>query len=57
MDVSGFNTTLNMAGVKTSFGASKEKELTKILQKKRKEYSLFLGNIDVILKNGILNIK
>lgn len=57
MDVSGFNTTLNMEGVKTLFGASKEKELTKILHKKRKENSPFLGNIDVILKNGILNIK
>lgn len=57
MDVSGFNTALNMDGKKTSFGASKEKELTKILHKKRKENSPFLGNIDVILKNGILNIK
>lgn len=57
MDVSGFNTTLNMEGVKTSFGASTERELTKILQKKRKENSPFLGNVEVILKNGILNIK
>jgi len=57
MDVSGFNTALNMDGKKTSFGASTEKELTKILHKKRKESSPFLGNIDVILKNGILNIK
>ncbi|WP_026776058.1 hypothetical protein [Polaribacter sp. Hel_I_88] len=57
MDVSGYNTNLNMDGTKTSFGASKEKELTKILQKKRKENSPFLGNIEVILKNGILNIK
>jgi hypothetical protein len=57
MDVSGFNTTLNMQGVKTSFGVSTEKVLTKILQKKRKENSPFLGNVEVILKNGILNIK
>lgn len=57
MDVSGFNTTLNMEGVKTSFGASTERELTKILQKKRKENSPFLGNVEVILKNGILNIE
>ncbi|UAM98086.1 hypothetical protein K8354_17685 [Polaribacter litorisediminis] len=57
MDVFGLNTTLNMNGTKTSFGASKEKQLTKILQKKRKENSPFLGNIEVILKNGILNIK
>ncbi|MFK8059910.1 MAG: hypothetical protein AB8B78_07450 [Polaribacter sp.] len=57
MDVSGFNTILNMQGVKTSFGASTERELTKILQKKRKENSPFLGNVEVILKNGILNIK
>jgi hypothetical protein len=57
MDVFGLNTTLNMNGTKTLFGASKEKELTKILQKKRKENSPFLGNIHAELKNGILNIK
>tara|TARA_R110002126_G_scaffold30602_1_gene99745 strand:+ start:2346 stop:3506 length:1161 start_codon:yes stop_codon:yes gene_type:complete len=57
MDVSGFNTNLNMQGVKTSFGVSTERELTKILQKNRKENSPFLGNVEVILKNGILNIK
>jgi hypothetical protein len=56
MDVSGFNTTLNINGTKTSFGASKEK-YTKILQKKKNESSPFLGNIEVILKNGILNFK
>ncbi|WP_405563719.1 hypothetical protein [Polaribacter sp. Asnod6-C07] len=57
MDISGYNTALNMNGTKTSFGASKEKELTKILQKKKKENSPFLGNIEVLLKNGIINIK
>ena len=57
MDVSGLNTILNMEGTKTSFGASTEKELTKILQKKRKENEPFLGNIEVVLRNGILNIK
>lgn len=57
MDVFGSNTNLNMNGTKTSFGVNKEKELTKILQKKRKENEPFLGNIEVVLRNGILNIK
>lgn len=57
MDVSGFNTTLNMNGVKTTFGVSKEEKMTKILQKKIKENILFLGAIEVELKHGILNLK
>ncbi|APZ45774.1 hypothetical protein BW723_05445 [Polaribacter reichenbachii] len=57
MDVSGFNTTLNMNGVKTTFGISKEEKMTKILQKKRKENIPFLGNIEVELKHGIINLK
>lgn len=57
MDVSGFNTALNMNGVKTTFGISKEEKMTKILQKKRKENIPFLGNIEVELKHGIINLK
>ncbi|WP_439130152.1 hypothetical protein [Polaribacter sp.] len=57
MDVFGLNTTLNMDGIKTSFGTSKEKDMFKILQKKRKENIPFLGSIEAELKNGILNIK
>lgn len=57
MDVSGFNTVLNMKGVKTTFGTSKEEKITKILEKKKKENIPFLGNIEVELKNGILNLK
>lgn len=57
MDVSGFNSTLNMNGVKTTFGISKEEKMTKILQKKRKENIPFLGNIEVELKHGIINLK
>ena len=57
MDVFGHNTVLNMNNTKTSFGVNKEEELTKILQKKRKENEPFLGNIEVVLRNGILNIK
>lgn len=57
MDISGLNTTLNMNNTKTTFGTSKEKVMTKILQKKRKENIHFLGNIEAELKNGVLNIK
>ena len=57
MDIFGHNTVLNMNNTKTSFGVNKEKELIKILQKKRKENEPFLGNIEVVLRNGILNIK
>ena len=57
MDIFGHNTVLNMNNTKSSFGVNKEKELIKILQKKRKENEPFFGNIEVVLRNGILNIK
>lgn len=57
MDISGHNTVLNMNEIKASFGVNKEEKLIKILQKKRNENVPFLGNIEVVLKNGILNIK
>ena len=57
MDISGHNTVLNMNENKASFGVNKEEKLIKILQKKRKENVPFLGNIEVVLRNGILNIK
>ncbi|MGY8909276.1 MAG: hypothetical protein ACKVIG_05345 [Flavobacteriales bacterium] len=57
MDIFGHNTVLNMNNTKSSFGVNKEKELIKILQKKRKENEPFSGNIEVVLRNGILNIK
>lgn len=57
MDIFGKNTVLNMNNTKTTFGTSKEKELTKILQKKRKDNIPFLGNIEAELKNGVINIK
>jgi hypothetical protein len=57
MNVYVYNTTLNMNEVKTSFGISKEEKLTKILNKKVKFNETSSGNIEVELKNGILNIK
>jgi hypothetical protein len=57
MDVFGLNTTLNMNDTKTTFGTSKNDKFTKILEKKRKENIPFLGNIEIQLKNGVLNIK
>ncbi|MFY9243819.1 MAG: hypothetical protein WAO74_12415 [Polaribacter sp.] len=56
MDVFGHNTTLNMINVKTTFGVSDDKEMTKILEKRKKDDKPFLGNIEVALKNGVLNI-
>lgn len=57
MDVFGFNTTLNMNDTKTTFGSLKDEKMTKILEKKRKENIPFLGNIEIELKNGIINLK
>ncbi len=57
MEIFGKNTVLNMNNTKTTFGRSTEQEMTKILQKKRKENILFLGNIKAELKNGVINIK
>jgi hypothetical protein len=57
MNINGFNTTLNMDDYKTTFGDSKDKILTKILEKKPKENIVSNGNIAIELKNGILNIK
>ena len=55
MNVLGYNTVLNLDDNKTTFGDSKEKKLTKILEKKPKKNSL--NKINIELKNGILNIK
>ena len=55
MNVYGHNTTLNMNNKKTTFGVSKEKKTTKILDKKAKNNNSS-GNIELELKNGILNI-
>ncbi len=55
MNVFGNNTTLNMNNKKTTFGVSKEKKMTKILDKKAKNNDSS-GNIELELKNGILNI-
>lgn len=55
MNVYGYNTTLNMNNEKTTFGSSKEKKTTKILDKKAKNNNSS-GNIELELKNGILNI-
>jgi hypothetical protein len=55
MNVYGHNTTLNMNNKKTTFGTSKEKKTTKILDKKAKNNNSS-GNIELELKNGILNI-
>lgn len=55
MNVFGFNTALNMDDVKTTFGTSKEKKLTKILEKKAKN-NTSSGNIEIELKNGVFNI-
>lgn len=57
MNINGFNTTLNMDDYKTTFGDSKDKILTKILEKKPKENIVSNGNIAIELKNGILSIK
>ncbi|MBL4606142.1 MAG: hypothetical protein JKY02_10915 [Flavobacteriaceae bacterium] len=55
MDVFGFNTALFLNKVKTTFGNSKEKKLTKILEKKAKNNNTS-GKVKIELKNGILNI-
>lgn len=57
MDVFGHNTTLNMNETKTAFGLSKDKKLDKILEKKVKLGTVSEGNIAIVLRNGILNIK
>ena len=57
LNVYGFNTTLNMNEIKATFGISKEKKMTKILEKKVKLNETSSGNIEIELKNGILNIK
>ena len=46
-----------MNEIKATFGISKEKKLTKILEKKVKLNETSSGNIEIELKNGILNIK
>ncbi|WP_165731510.1 hypothetical protein [Polaribacter sp. 20A6] len=57
MTINGFNTVLNMNDNKATFGDSKEKKITKILEKKPKENIISNGNIEIELKNGIINIK
>lgn len=55
MNVYGFNTVLFLNKVKTTFGNSKDKKITKILEKKPRNNSL--NKVDIELKNGILNIR
>lgn len=55
MNVFGSNTVMNMDNVKTTFGSPKDKKMTKILNKKAKNNGSN-GNIEVELKNGIVNI-
>ncbi|TXD53483.1 MULTISPECIES: hypothetical protein [unclassified Polaribacter] len=57
LNVYGFNTTLNMNEVKTTFGISKEKEMTKILEKKVKLNEVSSGKVEIELTNAILTIK
>ncbi|PQJ79831.1 hypothetical protein [Polaribacter porphyrae] len=56
MDVFGYNTVLKMDNNTTTFGDSKDKKLTKILQKKQKEHIKPSGNVAIELKNGIINL-
>lgn len=56
VDVYGHNTALNMDDIKTTFGLSKEKKITKILEKKVSKDQISSGNIHVKLLNGIVNI-
>lgn len=55
MNVFGLKTTLNLNGVKTTFGKSDETEFTKILEKKPKEN--IANTIEIELKNGVIHIK
>lgn len=55
MNVFGKNTVLNMDNKKTTFGVSGDEKMTKILEKKAKNANPY-GNIEVVLKNGIVKI-
>lgn len=55
MNVTGYNTALNLNNAKTTFGVSGDKKLTKILEKKPKNNAT--DKIDIELINGIINIK
>lgn len=55
MNVFGKNTVLNMDNKKTTFGVSGDEKITKILEKKAKNANPY-GNIEVVLKNGIIKI-
>ena len=57
MNVFGFNTLLKMNTVNATFGMSKDKKLEKILEKKAPKDKVSPGNIEVEVRNGILNIK
>lgn len=57
MNINGYNTSLNMDEMKTIFGNSNDKKLTKILEKKVKLNEIKSGDIELELTNGICNIK
>uniref|UniRef100_UPI00404719AB hypothetical protein n=1 Tax=Polaribacter sp. TaxID=1920175 RepID=UPI00404719AB len=57
MNINGYNTSLNIDDVKTTFGNSNNKIMTKILEKKVKSNEIKSGNIEIELTNGICNIK
>lgn len=57
MDVYGYTTTLKIGETKTSFGTNKKKDLYKILNKKPNYNIKSIGDIEIELTNGILNLK
>jgi len=57
LNIFGHNTVLNMNDKKTSFGLSKEKKTTKIIEKKAKTIENSFGIMEIELLNGIVNIK
>ena len=56
LNIYGRNTALNMDSIQTTFGAIEDKKVTKILEKKANESAKVLGNIDIELINGIVNV-
>jgi hypothetical protein len=56
LDVYGRNTALNMDSVKTTFGEAGDQKMTKILEKRANTQSNVLGNVEIELVNGIVNI-
>lgn len=57
LDAFGLNTALKMNGVEATFGDSKEKKFTKILEKRKSDKRNLSGKITIKLQNGILEIQ